>query len=205
MSEITDLTVDRLALTRGGRLLQPQISFSVAAGDILLVKGPNGAGKTSLLRAIAGLLDVPNGRITFRMRPDGTVASPEDRLSRIGWFGHQHGVKRQLSLTENLRFFARYNGTAAEVDWALAVVGLAGLSDLPAQTLSHGQRRRLAFARLLVVPRPLWLLDEPMTSLDDGAKLCVRDRIREHCGKGGIVVAASHENLGCDGETVELE
>jgi len=205
VSEITQLIVHKLPLIRGGRLLQSEITFSVAAGNILSVHGPNGAGKTSLLRAIAGLLDVRPGCITFRMSPEGTVANPEERISRIGWFGHQDGVKRQLSLSENLRFFGRYNRSSEDIDAALDALGLGQLRDLPAQFLSHGQRRRLAFARLLVVRRSLWLLDEPTASMDEKGKACVREQISDHCRSGGIVVAASHENLGLDSAMVELQ
>ncbi|HLY06645.1 MAG TPA: heme ABC exporter ATP-binding protein CcmA [Rhizomicrobium sp.] len=205
MSAIAALIVNNLPLTRGGRLIQAEINLSIAAGEIVAVHGPNGAGKTSLLRAIAGLLEVPQGSVIFRMEPDETVANAEERLSRTGWFGHLDGVKRQLSLTENLRFFRRYNRSSEEVEAALDAVGLGQLRDLPAQFLSHGQRRRLAFARLLVVPRSLWLLDEPMASMDEKGKACVREQIRDHCGRGGIVVAASHESLGLEGASVELQ
>lgn len=204
MSEIAELIVHKLPLMRGGRLLQSQVSFSVAAGNILSVHGPNGAGKTSLLRAIAGLLEVPHGCIRFRMSPEGIVANPEERIFRIGWFGHQDGIKGQLSLAENLQFFASYNRSSENIEEALAMLGLSRLRDLPAQFLSHGQRRRLAFARLLVVRRPIWLLDEPTASMDERGRACVREQIRDHCHRGGIVVAASHENLGPDIASVEL-
>lgn len=205
MLEVAELVVHKLPLIRGGRLLQSEISFSVAAGKVLSVHGPNGAGKTSLLRAIAGLLEVRPGCITFRMSPEGNVTNAEERISRIGWFGHQDGVKRQLSLLENLRFFGRYNRSPGDIDAALDALGLEKLRDLPAQFLSHGQRRRLAFARLLVVRRSLWLLDEPMASMDEKGRTCVREQISGHCRSGGIVVVASHENLGLESATVELE
>lgn len=186
-------------------MLQPEISLSIAAGEICCIHGRNGAGKTSLLRAIAGLLEVPHGCIRFRLSSGDTVANPEDRLCQIGWFGHQDGVKRQLSLLENLRFFSLYNRGSENIDEALGALGLDQLRDLPAQFLSHGQRRRLAFARLLVVRRSLWLLDEPTASMDEKGKACVREQIRDHCCRGGIVVAASHEDLGLNGTSVELE
>jgi heme exporter protein A len=205
VSTIAALIVNNLPLIRGGRLLRSGISFSVSAGEIHFVHGPNGAGKTSLLRAIAGLLEVPDGCIRFRMHPEGIVANGEERIGKIGWFGHQDGVKQQLSLFENLWFYGRYNRSSADIEQALAALGLGQLRDLPTQFLSHGQRRRLAFARLLVVPRLLWLLDEPLASMDDKGKSCVRRQIQDHCRNGGIVVAASHEPLGLNGASVELE
>ena len=205
MSSIAELLVRNLPLIRGGRLLQPDIAFCVSAGEILAIHGPNGAGKTSLLRAIAGLLEVPNGCIAFRMYPDGIIANPEERVGRVGWFGHQDGVKRQLSVFENLQFHGRYNRIVGGAEGALASVGLGRLRDVPAQYLSYGQRRRLAFARLLVVPRPLWLLDEPLSAIDGEGKECIRRHIQEHCDKGGIVVAAMHEPLGLESALVELK
>jgi heme exporter protein A len=186
-------------------VLQPDINFSVSAGEILSVHGPNGVGKTSLLRAIAGLLDVPCGCISFRMRPDGIVANPEERIGAIGWFGHHDGIKNQLSLLENLLFHCHYNCSSGKAENALATVDLRRLRDLPAQYLSHGQRRRLAFARLLVVPRSLWLMDEPFSAIDAGGKVCFQQQIQKHCKDGGIVVAATHEPLGVEGASLELE
>ena len=167
--------------------------------------GPNGVGKTSLLRAIAGFLEVPEGSVSFRLDPQEVVTSAEERIGKIGWFGHHDGVKQQLSLLENLEFFCRYNRCSGAVEEALAVLGLSHLRDLPAQFISHGQRKRLAFARLLIVPRALWLLDEPLTSLDEKGKACVRQQIDEHCRNGGLVVAATHEPIGLSGALLELE
>lgn len=204
VSEIAELIVSELPLSRGGRVLQPALTFSLSAGEFLSVHGPNGAGKTSLLRAIAGLLEVPHGSIVFRLSHAGIIANSEERLPKIGWFGHQEGVKRQLSVYENTKFFGQYNHSEANIEEALDALGLIEVRDILAQFLSHGQRRRLAFARLLVVSRPLWLLDEPMTSLDEKAKHCVRAQIVRHCRRGGIVVAASHEELGINGASIDL-
>ena len=205
MSTIAALIVNTLPLIRGGRLLRSAFRFSCCSGEFLLVVGTNGAGKTSLLRGIGGLLEAPDGCIRFRMCPEGAIVNAEERIREIGWFGHQDGVKQQLSLFENLRFHGRYNHSSGDIEHALAALGLSQLRDLPAQFLSHGQRRRLAFARLLVVPRSLWLLDEPLASMDDKGKTCVRRQIQDHCRNGGIVMAASHEPLGLDGASVELE
>ena len=205
MRPISELSVTRLPLTRGGRLLQADISFRVSTGETLSVHGPNGAGKTSLLRAIAGLLDVPDGCISFRMRPDNILVLPEERIGTIGWLGHQDGVKGQLSLLENLLFHCRYNGSSGEAEDALKIVNLGHLRDVPTRYLSHGQRRRLAFARLLVVPRSLWLMDEPFSAIDAEGKTCFRRQIQEHCENGGIVVAATHEPLGVRCASLELQ
>jgi heme exporter protein A len=205
VSLIAELLVKSLPLVRGGRVLQRDISFSVSAGEILSIRGPNGVGKTSLLRAIAGLLAIPDDCIIFRLHPNGIAAHPEERRANVGWLGHLDGVKRQLSLRENLQFHYRYNRGSGGVREALAAFGLGHLQELPAQYLSYGQRRRLAFARLLVDARWLWLLDEPMSAIDSTGKECIRRHIQEHCGKGGMVVAAVHEPLGVETASLELE
>jgi heme exporter protein A len=202
---ILELVAKNLALTRGGRLLQPDIGFSLSAGETLSLHGPNGAGKTSLLRAIAGLLEVPPGAIFFRMRPDGIVVDPEERIGKVGWLGHLDGIKRQLSPMENLQFHGRYNRGSGSAEEALTLLGLRHLRDLPAQYLSHGEKRRLAFARLLVAPRSLWLLDEPFSAVDAKGRDCMRRQIFEHCNKGGLVVAATHEPLGVEGASLVLQ
>ena len=205
MPAISELVVRNLALTRGGRLLQADIGFSVSAGETLSLHGRNGAGKSSLLRAIAGLLETPRGAIFFRMPSDAIVVDPEERIGKVGWLGHQDGVKRQLSLIENLEFHGRYNRSLGSAEEALKLLGLHHLRDLPAQYLSQGQTRRLAFARLLVAPRPLWLLDEPFSAVDAKGKECMRRQIFNHCNSGGIVVAATHEPLGVEGASFVLE
>src|SRR5439155_17742658 len=138
---IAELTVKDLALMRGGRMLQAEITFCLSAGETLSVCGPNGAGKTSLLRALAGMLDVPCGCIVFRTYRHGIVANAEERIARIGWLGHQDGVKGQLTLLEILRTHSENDSGAGNTEGALASLGLSHLRHLPAQYLSHGQRR----------------------------------------------------------------
>jgi heme exporter protein A len=198
-----ELAVQDLVLVRGDRLVQQRLSFRVVAGETLAVSGRNGAGKTSLLRAIAGLLELKSGSISLRLDGGRSVTSGEERGQYVGWIGHQDGIKPQLTPLEHLNFYRAYfrcGGNAAD---ALARTGLAQIRDLPAQYLSAGQRRRLAFARLVLGFRPLWLFDEPLSTLDTEGRNFVRLLIEKHCSVGGIVVAATHEPLGV--RSVELE
>jgi heme exporter protein A len=130
---------------------------------VLAVEGPNGVGKTSLLRMIAGFLRPAAGTIKLKARDE--ICEPEERGKLIGWLGHQDGAKPQLSPTEVLTFFARLYGNSSGVTSALAAAGLERCADLPCQYLSAGQKKRLALARLTMVARPLWLLDEPLAAL----------------------------------------
>jgi heme exporter protein A len=189
------LSGDKLALARGGHLLFRDLSFAVSDGETLSVEGPNGAGKTSLLRLIAGFLEPGAGTLALQTAAGATVSDPEERAKFVGWLGHQDGIKTQLTPAENLSFFARFHG-GGDIAFALNRLGLDRVRDLPVQYLSAGQKKRLAFARLSLINRSLWLLDEPLSSLDAAGRALVAELIAQHCAAGGMVIAATHEPLG---------
>jgi heme exporter protein A len=201
---VAEVQADNLVLVRGGRRVQDNITCRVAAGEVLAVTGRNGAGKTSLLRALAGFLEPRGGEIRFRLRSGQIISGADERGPLTGWIGHHDGVKPQLTPAEHLEFHRKFDRHAGDVDGALKQIGLGALRDMPAQYLSAGQRRRLAFARLMLSMRPLWLLDEPFSALDAEAKSFVRGLMERHCARGGIVVAATHEPLGISGAALEL-
>jgi heme exporter protein A len=181
-----------LVCRRGDREVFRDLGFAVAAGEALVVTGPNGAGKSSLLRMVAGLIRVAGGRLDLAGgEPELTV--PE----QAHYLGHHDALKPALTVLENLDFWTRYLGgrTAAPAD-ALQSVGLAGLRDLPAGYLSAGQQRRLSMARLITVPRPIWLLDEPTAALDVAAQARLADLMQAHLAGGGMILAATHGPLG---------
>ena len=200
---ISSLTAENLACVRGDRILFEGLSFHVAAGQALAVEGANGAGKTSLLRLIAGFLSPRSGRILLKTA-SGESDDSEERGAMIGWLGHHDGLKPQLTVQEQLTFFARLYRSTADTGAVLEEVGLARQTDFPCRYLSAGQRRRLALARLLVSARPLWLLDEPFAALDsDGQALAAR-LMHLHCNQGGIVIAATHDALGLGNQSITL-
>jgi heme exporter protein A len=214
---ISSLTAERLACTRGDRKLFDGLSFRVTAGQALAVEGANGAGKTSLLRMIAGFLAPAAGRILVKSAQT-EITDPEERGKVIGWLGHHDGLKPQLTVREQLDFFARLYRSplrpslapraprAGEADLisVLERVGLARQAELPCRYLSAGQRRRLALARLLVSERPLWLLDEPFAALDAAGQALIAQLMARHCGHGGIIIAATHDPLGLGNESLKL-
>jgi len=223
---ISSLTAEKLACVRGDKKLFDGLSFRVSAGQALAVEGANGAGKTSLLRLIAGFLAPAAGRVVVKT-PESESDDGEERGKLIGWLGHLDGLKPQLTVSEQLNFFARLyrvplrpslarepaTGTspasasrAGEVDLVslLEQVGLARQADLPCRYLSAGQRRRLALARLLASQRPLWLLDEPFAALDTSGQALVAQLMLRHCGEGGIIIAATHDPLGLGNESLKL-
>ena len=192
-----------LTCIRGHRVLFRDLSFSLAAGRALSLQGPNGTGKTSLLRLLAGFLRPAGGTIRLRT-DDEEVGDAEERGKFMGWLAHQDAVKPQLGVREQLAFFARLYGSGRDPDEAMRTFGLKPLADLPGQYLSAGQKRRLALARLHLSARPLWLLDEPLAALDIAGKKLVAEAVTAHCAAGGIVVAATHEALGVECETLML-
>ena len=173
-----------LTCRRGGRELFADLSLSVQAGQLWLVQGPNGSGKTSLLRVLAGLSPATSGELLW---PDGRQP--------VLWFGHRPGVSADLTVRENLEFLAQLDGEPGDLRTALAAVGLTGLASTRARLLSAGQSRRIALARLALSTRRLWLLDEPMTSLDEASVQWLEEQTRVQLARGGAVVMATHRGV----------
>ncbi|HZL39046.1 MAG TPA: heme ABC exporter ATP-binding protein CcmA [Pseudolabrys sp.] len=190
---------DSLACSRGGREVFAGVDFSLSGGEALLVIGRNGAGKSSLLRVIAGLVRLAAGHLTLE-GGDGDASIGE----QAHYLGHQDAVKPALSVRENLEFWTRYLGGGGEIEPALDAVDLAPLANLPATYLSAGQKRRLSIARLIAVPRPLWLLDEPTSALDAPSQVRLAELMRGHLASGGMIMAAAHGPIGLE-HTRELK
>ena len=183
-----------LACHRGGRDVFAGLSFAVASGEALTVTGRNGAGKSSLLRTIVGLVRIAQGKLTLEGGDlELTIAE------QAHYLGHQDALKPSLTVAENLRFWAGFLGAGTpDIDPALAAVGLDELADLPAAYLSAGQRRRLSIARLVAVKRPIWLLDEPTSTLDASAQDRLAGLMRAHLTDGGLIMAATHGGIGLE-------
>ncbi|MBT9382275.1 heme ABC exporter ATP-binding protein CcmA [Pseudooceanicola sp. CBS1P-1] len=174
--------VQDLSVARGGVPLLQGVGFSLVPGEALVLRAPNGAGKTTLLRCLAGLQPPLSGQVNL----------PEEG---VAYASHADGIKTQLSVRENLRFWASVHGVA-DIGEALERFDLVGLQTRLAGHLSAGQKRRLGLARLLVTGRPLWLLDEPTVSLDTSAVALFGDVVRSHLAGGGMAIIATHIDLG---------
>ena len=187
------LETQALACGRGETVLARDLSFSVAGGSGLLLRGANGAGKSTLLLTLAGLLPALEGNIVF----DGLDL---EGGPYIHYCGHKNAVRPRLGVLETLSFWARLNGAGGlSAPAALDRVGLARAAALDAGYLSAGPQRRLVLARLLVSPRPVWLLDEPSAALDAQGQDLLAALLDEHFAGGGLAVIATHDDIGHPG------
>ena len=169
------------------------MSIEAAAGDCVHVLGPNGSGKTTLLRAIAGLLIPEAGRVECNGLD--TSADRDAWCAVFTYLAHSDGLKPELSVRENLAFEAalRRELGSGEINSALTDLGIADCSDRLAATLSAGQRRRAAFARVMLAEAALWILDEPYTNLDRDGSVLVSAIIGRHLSAGGAALIAAHQ------------
>lgn len=184
-----------LTCRRGGREVFAGLGFRLAGGQALAVTGRNGAGKSSLLRIVGGFIRPAAGRLWLEGGdPELTIAE------QAHYLGHQDAVKPSLSVAENLTFWTAFFGAASiKARDALDAVGLGSIAALPAAYLSAGQRRRLSIARLLAVKRPIWLLDEPASTLDAAGRDRLTSFMQSHLAAGGLILAATHGALGLSG------
>lgn len=194
MDPVDDITpllqASALTYTRNAEAIFGPLDFSLHVGEVVLIEGDNGTGKTTLLKVLCGLLDPSSGQVSLHGEPL-TLA----RLShQVALLGHLLGLKMELSTLQNLHFAVGMGGVRSGITprLALASVGLEGYEDQPLRTLSAGQKKRVALARLLLVPAALWLLDEPYANLDRGGIELVNRLLDNHARRGGAALITSH-------------
>ncbi len=196
-----ELVAEGLACRRGERLVFAGLDCRLPAGGALVLTGSNGSGKSSLLRLFATLLAPAAGRLLWGGAPVMHDAARYRAL--IHYVGHLDATKPALSPREMLRFWAALRGNAAPaIEPALAAFALGEIADRPCRWLSAGQRRRLALARLVAAPAPIWLLDEPNAALDGDGEARLATLIAEHRAAGGRVAIATHQAIALDDAAV---
>lgn len=184
------LTVTDLSVGRGGLRILSGLSFTLAPGQALILQGPNGAGKTTLLRTLAGLTPPMGGDV--QIDPD-----------QIAYAAHADGLKAQLSVAENLTFWAQSFGQT-DIPGALEHYDLARLATRRVAELSAGQKRRAGLARMLVMKRRIWLMDEPTVSLDADNTARFASAVQDHLAMGGIALLATHIELGLEAPRLDI-
>jgi heme exporter protein A len=181
-----------VAVWRGERCLLEGLDFELCSNQLALVTGPNGSGKTTLLRVIAGLAPPTSGSITW----DGVAIEslPPDQRAAIAYRGHLEGLKKDLTVRENLEFHAALWGEqATPLVSLLAEVKLEHAAEIRGRYLSAGQRRRAVLATLKLSAARLWVLDEPLTNLDAEGRALIVTWIARHLSAGGSAVIATHQ------------
>jgi heme exporter protein A len=190
----TQLQVDNLTCIRGGQVLIDSLSFVVRNGELLHVSGPNGSGKTSLLKIICGLIEPESGTIRW---DDADIGNSEQFKWNFAYLGHRDGLKDGLTAFENLSFYQELVSSPDEsiLDEILTTLDLLHNAESMTRKLSFGQRRRLAFGRLLLAQQPLWILDEPFTGVDKAGRLVMHDICADHLDQDGMIVMTNHGDL----------
>lgn len=199
------LAVESLTLARGPRRLFSHLSWSLAAGEAMVLRGANGSGKTSLLRVLAGLTAADEGAVHWNGAPWRPLSASQ-RATCL-YLGHANALKDDLTVAENLADALAFDGVhadAAAMTAALDASGLGGRHHLHARRLSQGQKRRVGLARLSLSAKPVWLLDEPTNALDDAGVALFTALLERHLRAGGLACVATHLPLTLDGRVHEL-
>lgn len=186
-SSQSHLSAQDLSVWRGGRLIFKGLSFDLESGQSLVVTGPNGSGKSTLLRILAGLL-----------RPEtGSVSTHPAGEAFARYSGHKNGLKGALTVYENLRFWADlYGASRAQTTKVLDTLDLHKVAHMPTDILSAGWKRRVGLGRMALGDAPLWILDEPYTSLDSENIARLDNLLAAHANNGGLIVLATHQSTG---------
>lgn len=175
------LIAENLSVEMESRNIFAGVSFCLPPSGCLIVRGANGSGKTTLLKTMAGLL-----------KPTQGTCTAEGELS---YLGHQSGLKNNMTLKEHLDLWASLYDAKLLIPAAVAFLRLEKELNTPCGQLSAGWQRRAALARLILAQTDIWLLDEPLNSLDDTSVEIILSLIATRCDQGGIVVMSYHGAL----------
>ena len=186
MLRATDLTVER-----GGSPLFSHIDISLQQGELLHVSGANGSGKTTLLRVLGGLTEPVSGEIRWQNK--SLNEEPDHFRESLLYIGHRNGIHADLNAIENLQLATSANRSSKDIQIALQTVGLGEHVSKPIRQLSQGQQRRVALTRLLLEQRLLWILDEPLASLDTEAIEWFSSCLERHLQNGGMAILTTHQ------------
>jgi heme exporter protein A len=187
-----------LECVRGDRPLFSHLSFRLKPGELMHVTGVNGSGKTTLLRTLCGLTHAAMGQVRW----NGSTIQElgDDYRNQLAYVGHSNGIQGELTAEENLRAAACLGGAAEtmRIPETLERLGLAPYRHFPSKVLSQGQKRRLGLARLVILRKSLWILDEPLSALDVNSVALMTEIMLEHLARNGLVIMTSHQEIGVE-------
>lgn len=185
------LTISNLTVQKNNRNIFKNFSITLIPGCCLVVRGVNGSGKTTLVKTIAGLINPHHGEILMDEKP--IIINELHEI--VNYIGHKNGIKQELTVEENLKFYAMEHDSTPTLMASVMYFGLEPYMETPVYQLSEGWKRRVALTRLMINQAPLWLLDEPTSNLDEEAVRLLINLITIRCNQDGIVIVTSHQNL----------
>jgi heme exporter protein A len=191
------LTLNNINFTKKQKKILCNFGFTIGLGSAMIIKGDNGSGKTSLLKIIGGIYDLESGNIGGEIlwNNENIKNIEEEFYSDIQYLGHKNFLKQELTVIDNLKFFAALNDSKILVDSALNYFELIEISQKKVKELSAGWQKRVLLAKLLCCPKTLWLLDEPTINLDKTGKELLFNLIQSRIKDQGIVILTSHDNF----------
>ncbi len=192
----TGLCALQLSYARKGSALFQNVDLKLRPGEGLVIEGANGSGKTSLLRVLAGFIPPTAGRVQWQGLELGKAGALYSEA--LHYLGHLPGIKGKLTVKENLGYNQYLLGRSLseeKLEMILQTLHLSSSKDSLAEKLSAGQKKRLALARLLAFPKPLWILDEPFTNLDQAGQHWFHEQLEKHLAGQGLVILASHQAI----------
>lgn len=198
------LTIDNLSLFKDHKKIFSALGFSVSINSALIITGKNGSGKSSLLKILAGISNATEGKVLWG---NEDVENFRDAFNGDSQFlGHKNFLKHELTVAENLLFYARLNGTELALSSALSFFGLTDLANEKIKNLSAGWQKRVMLAKLLCCPATIWFLDEPSNNLDKAGKAMLHGLIKTRIKEEGLVIMATHDEMFFDlGPRLDLE
>mgnify|MGYP000672251324 FL=1 len=196
------LVINNLTVNRGDKTVFGGLSIDLNPKQILKLVGPNGSGKSTLLKTIAGLIGPQSGSIT--VNGQSLIGETERISENICYLGHKNALKKEFTVAQNIEFWAKLWDANDQIITSINKMGIAYLQNTPVRYLSSGQTRRAALARVLCHPARIWLLDEPTVGLDDQGLKLLSQVMTNHLHKGGMIICATHVDLGLDEEDMKI-
>lgn len=198
------LYLHQIGFERNGQVLFKNLELGLNPGELLHISGRNGSGKTTLLKILCGLLRPTQGKVHWQGQP--IVSCRADYHADLHYLGHLAGIKDGLTCRENLEWAAASrSGKIDKISAALETLHVRNVEQVRVHHLSAGQKRRVLFAKLLICPARLWILDEPFAALDGDGVNCVESLLNTHLQQGGLIVLTSHQFFTSVGVTQQIE
>ncbi|MES2677682.1 MAG: heme ABC exporter ATP-binding protein CcmA [Pseudomonadota bacterium] len=187
------LTVNNITVQKNQQLIFKDLGFSTGLGACLILTGKNGSGKTTLLKTIAGLCQASLGEILWN--GENVQKFYPEFAADINYIGHKNFLKPELTVLQNLTFYAKLSGTEILLPSAIRYFHLETILEKPVRQLSSGWQKKIMLAKLLCCPATIWLLDEPTVNLDKEGKELLFNLISVRIKDGGIVILTSHNEM----------